>query len=124
MRISDWSSDVCSSDLRIIALDREIRSHQRNFLRQRLDVYFPADVVENKRRAAFDDLKIEADMAANPAGLPAIDDAPDTFAGHTIVEGGVITHRRNRHGSNVLHSEQRRVGNECVSQFNNRWSPD
>src|SRR3546814_1371592 len=55
--VRDFHLDLAGR--RIIALDREIRSHQRNFLRQRLDVYFPADVVENKRRAAFDDLRSE-----------------------------------------------------------------
>src|SRR3546814_6114684 len=51
-----------------------------------------------------DDMQIEADMTADHAGFPAIDDAPDTFAGHHVVERGVITHRRNRDGSNVFGS--------------------
>src|SRR3546814_10433342 len=89
---------------RIIALDREIGSHQRYFLWQRLDVHFSADIIENERGSAFDDMQIEADMTADHAGFPAIDDAPDTFAGHHVVERGVITHRRNRDGSNVFGS--------------------
>src|SRR3546814_15974944 len=28
MRISDWSSDVCSSDLRVLAIDHELAHHR------------------------------------------------------------------------------------------------
>src|SRR3546814_6584819 len=32
MRISDWSSDVCSSDLRVLAIDHELAHHRHGDL--------------------------------------------------------------------------------------------
>src|SRR3546814_18137075 len=86
MRISDWSSDVCSSDL-----------------------------VGNHRLATGD---VDARMVEG------------VFQAHAEVgqEGGELRHRRHdlapaRSAEHVARSEERRVGNECVSTCRSRWSP-
>src|SRR3546814_6631324 len=43
MRISDWSSDVCSSDLRNRATDRRDRGHPSNLLHQSGDLQYRCD---------------------------------------------------------------------------------
>src|SRR3546814_16110092 len=104
MRISDWSSDVCSSDLHAGAqrLGGAVRL---------LDVAGP-----HRRGEAVD--RVVADLHG--------------FLG--IAEGARRQHRAEdlllRDGHVVLHpvdagrrSEERRVGTECVSTCRFRWSP-
>src|SRR3546814_4088987 len=84
MRISDWSSDVCSSDLR-----------------------FPRRIQQNgKIPFAFEDsaIPVKSTMHAHVAGL--------LVRKHFVDECG--EHFR---------SEERRVGQECVSTCRYRWSP-
>src|SRR3546814_13564097 len=94
MRISDWSSDVCSSDLaaldEVLAFARlaeaerfELQQHvwcERNVDRRHLHV--------GRRKAGY-----------RPKAL-----------------GDALRFRHR--------SEERRVGNECVSPCRPRWSPD
>src|SRR3546814_18137172 len=95
MRISDWSSDVCSSDLKqlsgslpttpIFSCERIVN-----------DMFFKARSVQGRYR--IDTLRNskspELGQSSGTASLPA---------------GG--------------RSEERRVGKECVSQCRSRWSP-
>src|SRR3546814_14791270 len=74
MRISDWSSDVCSSDLRF-------------------------------KSPAVADFGVE-----RIADAQAIAAAIDTIAGVRLAD-------------EIVRSEERRVGKECVSTCRSRWSP-
>src|SRR3546814_12316974 len=99
MRISDWSSDVCSSDLR-----REKAAEKKR--RQRGGVQpEPPDPGLNGSRFAHDSRsnrdRIEDESKTNRT--PVFHEA----AGH----------------DNVSRSEERRVGKECVSKCRSRWSP-
>src|SRR3546814_15387513 len=94
MRISDWSSDVCSSDLGGESLVKAGDGGRRCDRR-------PAGaqcyrVLRRLRRAG-------ADLAGGGA-------APACFAG--MAEAAVDAR-----------SEERRVGKECVSTCRSRWSP-
>src|SRR3546814_12415161 len=98
MRISDWSSDVCSSDLKI-ATDSE---HGWQLVRR--------DAKRRPRRIVkihLVDVAVRYGIVAIaiPFGIPARD-----------AEGQLIVDERNR-------SEERRVGKECVSKCRSRWSP-
>src|SRR3546814_20296283 len=96
MRISDWSSDVCSSDL---INDQPANSQKRLFVAEwRVLPQRPGGMVHDPYR--------------EPLGQEA----------H---HGGVSERRGNRHwhlrrGSR---SEERRVGKECVSTCRSRWWP-
>src|SRR3546814_18111066 len=113
MRISDWSSDVCSSDLpaeignlleslppakRQVVWglvdaedDGEVLVHVGDEVRESLLADMDADEIV----AAVEDLDID-DLA------DLVDDLPDT----------------------VIRSEERREGKECVSTCRSGWSPD
>src|SRR3546814_13475531 len=100
MRISDWSSDVCSSDLayeRVASKDGAI--------------------------AALDDFAlpvvIKADGLAAGKGViiaetreQAVEAIEDMFSGAFGAAG-----------AEAVRSEERRVGKECVSTCRSRWSP-
>src|SRR3546814_3555779 len=93
MRISDWSSDVCSSDLLeaiapILPIDHQCV----------VAVQIPAPAVESTN---------EFGAAAIAVHQPA---APVRAAVVIGLDG-------------VRRSEERRVGKECVSTCRSRWSP-
>src|SRR3546814_14498579 len=95
MRISDWSSDVCSSDLdAVIQADRQI-------------------IAVDREHAAGKAI-VERSRALICAESPWI-------AEHQ--RDSVLVHRRSRVvGRLMLRSEERRGGKECVSTCRSRWS--
>src|SRR3546814_15035700 len=95
MRISDWSSDVCSSDLAIERAGAELR-----FLPAYSPDFNPIEMAFAKLKAF---LKKHAPRT--------VDDLWDTIA------RGIDTF------GPVERSAARRVGKECVSTFRFRWSP-
>src|SRR3546814_16605099 len=109
MRISDWSSDVCSSDLRLIAGRKDHGMiHGVKFLERFLALLVaPIGAVE--------------DTAAGGAAAEAVERVLARGAA-VVVEGHapvVIGHDQARFAS----SEERRVGKECVSIGCSRRSP-
>src|SRR3546814_8967357 len=96
MRISDWSSDVCSSDLLEVALaGLDVDDLQPGRLHRRQQ--------QRQPRPALGEGDVE----------PAV-------GGEREAEVG----ERRRHHGQALRSEERRVGKECVSTCRSRWSPD
>src|SRR3546814_19354086 len=95
MRISDWSSDVCSSDLSYCAG----RADAARILRPVLIEF--GVIADNTDEGAFDDT-VASGLPARKAGVQedylAWRDQPDR-------------------------SEERRVGKEGVSTCRSRWSP-
>src|SRR3546814_16577786 len=102
MRISDWSSDVCSSDL---TLDRSEGGVDSAFSLE------PAELAE---------LVEAARIARVAVGIP-------TFT-PTASEGTVLKNRRSLYivapVAKGERSEERRVGKECGSKCRSRGSPD
>src|SRR3546814_18824257 len=101
MRISDWSSDVCSSDLFPflpsgchMQLDAVATTTVLDNIRRSLPSKWPAKARELKRIAeTTSDITLKRFLEAS--GLELVD----------------------------VRSEERRVGKECVSTFRSRWSP-
>src|SRR3546814_14876480 len=96
MRISAWSSDVCSSDL----------------ARQRMGVLF-------QQGALFTDLSVFENVAFPLREHTCISE-------HQIVERVLETldHVGLRHAAHLaIRSEERRVGKACVSTCRSRWAP-
>src|SRR3546814_16948419 len=99
MRISDWSSDVCSSDLRS-ARDRGLvlNAHPHIVLTQ------------------------HAAIAAAPTGADMSDLIPLAQA-HCMPRKGSEHKLTQARIQELMRSEERRVGKECVSTCRSRWSP-
>src|SRR3546814_10109855 len=111
LRISDWSSDVCSSDLAgHVAVARRRAENDRVVIRQVFNCH-------DRRRL----VKLGADFLQYILGNRlryALD--VDRGLGLTCACGNGL-----RHCFNVsMRSEERRVGKECVSTFRAWWSPD
>src|SRR3546814_17864357 len=98
MRISDWSSDVCSSDLSLPGLKfwlRNVASHPNSFWLPTATGKFYPDFVaelEDGRRLVVE------------------------YKGAHIADSADTAEKRTR-------SEARRVGKECVSTCRSRWWP-
>src|SRR3546814_16393459 len=100
MRISDWSSDVCSSDLRYVA--------QRGLLLR--SEYEPLTSGGSDRPSDH----CRRETMPRSIGEP-IRGALQSLLGfdHSATGKALLTPR----------SEERRVGKECVSTCRSRWSP-
>src|SRR3546814_18014926 len=100
MRISDWSSDVCSSDL-----DAR-RNHLARMAGRRIVEMVHEDLVLSKilTRQAFENAI---------RTLAAIGGSTNAVV-HLLAIAGRI---------GVPRTEERRVGKECVSSCRSRWSP-
>src|SRR3546814_15054072 len=96
MRISDWSSDVCSSDLRLHQLARGA-----------------IDIVGDLERAAE-----AAGLGAHDHEVLHVGAPPGMRAAAENLDFG----KRHAHLA-PLRSAERRVGKECVSTCRSRWSP-
>src|SRR3546814_19207609 len=96
MRISDWSSDVCSSDLWDCAAHPEPR---------------PSASLRSRQRVP--DALIEGAVAPGPQGNPSLrHKTKESTQCRLFVFAGAATR-----------SEERRVGKECGSTCSFRWSP-
>src|SRR3546814_11625380 len=104
MRISDWSSDVCSSDLKLNLrgdpADRAFMAAAGNAL----DMVLPT----------------EPDTTTASGGVTALWLGPDEWLLPSAPgeETRLATRLRE-----ALRSEERRVGKECVSTCRSWWSP-
>src|SRR3546814_16907552 len=101
MRISDWSSDVCSSDLAfmVATLHYPRPTSRDQAVRRR-------DVARALARIDRDALIVAGDMNLTPwaAAMREQDRALAPL-------------------SRMTRSDERRVGKECVSTCRSRWSP-
>src|SRR3546814_5328556 len=105
MRISDWSSDVCSSDLLTIYC-RRLEPDIQIIARANLDRN-----VDTLHRAGADAVLSYASLGAS-----AIWNALGPNDILVLAEGLVVFRL-------PVRSEERRVGKECVSTCRSRWSP-
>src|SRR3546814_7834682 len=90
MRISDWSSDVCSSDL--------ARVEQPGV---------------GAVQAVLTLLSVTETVGLSQRAVPGMPDAAV----------GMLDVQIDRNLADVVRSEERRVGKECVSTCRSRWSP-
>src|SRR3546814_16913714 len=101
MRISDWSSDVCSSDLLVRIEQGKI-----------VEIDAVADdfgIVEiDRRKLGQREIALAVLRRANLA--------LDGVAGAQAIFADLV-------GRDIDRSEERRVGKECVSTCRSRWSP-
>src|SRR3546814_12565893 len=100
MRISDWSSDVCSSDL---GADRLQGREQFGVARpRRAKLHILLDRAAEQHRILPDEAELRAQIDRRM--LAAVEPVDEDIA-------------------RLGRSEERRVGKECVSTCRSRWSP-
>src|SRR3546814_15774868 len=100
MRISDWSSDVCSSDLLV---DRIMMIHVELHLRD-------------------DAAEIGNEAAEHPRLVHPAQHRFGIARGRQNVEEQLIRARVAAHPLRLDRSEERRVGKGCVGTCSSRWS--
>src|SRR3546814_19028296 len=96
MRISDWSSDVCSSDL------------------------------EGKNKVGPSLYDVIGRAPASVEGFSYSTAMEEFAAGHVWDEATLSSYLESPRGvvkGTKIRSEERRVGKECVSTCRSRWSP-
>src|SRR3546814_19521986 len=122
MRISDWSSDVCSSDL---ALDLAANASSRNEHDEidGLGDQAPGNGDDIFRNELFATVQrgpravgMDGGDAAGMDGIPGLEHVEGFPAPHFADADAVGSQAQGR-------SEERRVGKECVSTCRSRWSP-
>src|SRR3546814_19162786 len=108
MRISDWSSDVCSSDLGFFRTGDGgyVDAENRLYWEGRLN-----DIIKTGG-ANVSPLEIDDVIRAHPAvKITLTVGVPHDTLGEIVV-------------ACIVRSEERRVGNECVSKCRSRGSPE
>src|SRR3546814_13161408 len=130
MRISDWSSDLCSSDL-VWCRDRLHELESRPSLLNPLwyagsfslgVLAGRAGVGKNLGFMAETERQVEQHLEGHLSDLPQADQRSRDIV--TQMRDDEINHR-NTAETHAAHkrSEERRVGKECVSTCRSRWSP-
>src|SRR3546814_19469525 len=111
MRISDWSSDVCSSDLELTLLEKVAGAREAALMAELIisDGIGRNDI--SARRARFEQpRKISRRESSRQykilSGAESVGYIQEWDSGKVSLE----------------RSEERRVGQECVSTGNSRWS--
>src|SRR3546814_14586054 len=112
MRISDWSSDVCTSDLPVLC-PRE----GGDPLRRRLDPRLRGRT--RVRGLGWSNPVLSISWQAGKSGTVYIGVTSDLRKRVWQHREGIIEGFTKRYGR----SEERRVGKECVSTCRSRWSP-
>src|SRR3546814_20240464 len=100
MRISDWSSDVCSSDLTDVA-----------------------DAIDDRRHAQRSDGQpgeIGSGDYTDAQGAASARFQPDARKGRKTA---TARHQNEDGEQQAARSEERRVGKECVRTCHTRWAP-
>src|SRR3546814_6523313 len=136
MRISDWSSDVCASDLQVLRAGQQLGtelaigsslvtfSHSAvaemgDFAEQMVFLWsFPpatADVPVYEALRADLNASGEADIHTENLKATPMQSWIGLYALLQIIRSADLTEFR---------SEERRVGKECVSPCRSRWSPN
>src|SRR3546814_14335123 len=99
MRISDWSSDVCSSDLQ----EGEGAHPRKAEPAERIGAEAADDERQGRRAACDDEAVEEVDREVRLGEQVPV-----------VLQRPALRQER---------SEERRVGKECVSTCRSRWSP-
>src|SRR3546814_11161811 len=130
MRISDWSSDVCSSDLRVVAglgevqrilmVERDDLEHTRDRVAQIAHTQSHLGLLLTDQVATID-FYDEPSVQMPPALLLRVARSLET--GADLVEAGLVGYEADPEESAGLRSEERRVGKEGVSTCRSRGSP-
>src|SRR3546814_14271503 len=136
MRISDWSSDVCSSDLVRIFGFNKLEKNLLNPNKARVNIriqsgtdWFNADIDVRfgNKKASLKQLQkaVRNRHKYVPLGDGTMGILPEEWLKkfEDYFKAGELTGNHLRISKINFRSEERRVGKECVSTCRSRWSP-
>src|SRR3546814_12044560 len=108
MRISDWSSDVCSSDLRLNG------------------AVFWSDITSPQVLTTINTGTVSAVSLPNAqkARLRGAEASIEAVAARGLTLRGAVTYLDADYTKFTNRSEERRVGKECGSTSRTRWEPE
>src|SRR3546814_13280790 len=118
MRISDWSSDVCSSDLRHRADGSDALGDRRGIsiaMAQQIEIAGGAKRIVSPR--SEEHRPFQNKPFALIRNAKAIEQPLQRIAREEDLKIGLLP------AGSIERSEERRVGKECVSTCRSRWSP-
>src|SRR3546814_15705003 len=111
MRISDWSSDLCSSDLAI----EKIASRKADIDEAIVEILVSwLKVATLSIEEGEEEEDVELTLGANEEGLSERSILWG-YSGSSVIPGGKFN------VLSSLRSDERRVGKECVSTCRSRW---
>src|SRR3546814_16095502 len=117
MRISDWSSDVCSSDLGILLFRDQFLTHDQHLdFTRRFGPLAESGFLSRYAPEGYPDLFTVTNIRKD-----GVKSENEVAAAQWHADQSFLS--RPARGSLVRRSEERRVGKECVSTFRSRWSP-
>src|SRR3546814_12399351 len=112
MRISDWSSDVCSSDLSELALGwctYGVGDHMSHY---GINAGVPKTLIQHLIRWTIETKQFDFDTGATLYSILGTEISPELVPADA---DGAIQRTQD------MRSEERRAGNECVSTCQSRW---
>src|SRR3546814_15662746 len=126
MRISDWSSDVCSSDLIVGAAEAQ-RKRAGEVALGGVQLLGGRSLLCHASPLLADEVEGFADPSVLGRGA-AVDQVAVVVAGEVGVDGvgeaALLAHLLDQARGEDARSEERRVGKECDSTCRYWWSPD
>src|SRR3546814_15348222 len=124
MRISDWSSDVCSSDLyRTVGLSADLNG----VMGAAVTIMGGGDIVPAMDRGLLDAAEFNNPSSDKVLGFPDVSKVYMLQSYHQSAECFEIIFNKTKYNAlpadlQAVRSEERRVGKECVSTCKSRWS--
>src|SRR3546814_13167459 len=136
MRISDWSSDVCSSDLPYVPVSKQLFGEIGNILGKMRQLDLRDQENAPVLRSYLQLVLALSSREKQQKGSTGVEDSRlDGIVNfQSVLEDHFIENREvaffaekfgvSVHAFSKKRSEERRVGNECVSTCRSRWSPN
>src|SRR3546814_20557740 len=122
MRISDWSSDVCSSDLfgGYIVSTQKLGFNPEIYLKNTWDFIQAQDVISGLVKAAVFGFLVTLMGCYHGYNSRGGAQGVGTATTNAVVSASILILSFNYF---ITRSEERRVGKECVRTCRSRWSP-
>src|SRR3546814_19306160 len=117
MRISDWSSDVCSSDLLSPATSATLAFSCHHL------VGYSKGTAGDKPEEGGDDVKSSWPLRVGLHTCYNGDYSGQPLREEELISKSRLSSDRSLQLESVKRSEERRVGKECVSTCRSRWWP-